>query len=327
MEELSYIPTIMPGEHLLGAFSRLHLLNMCSNQKALQKDVMGNNRSLTIMAAYPQSFDSLLELFGAQKTRERLLNEHSLMGFYRHSMKYQHRNQLLTQFDVEGRESIYLPGARIMKSSAGWRWCNSCVAEDERKHGISTWQVSHQLPSSITCAKHKNEKLLSNCSNCGFEVIDLRSMPLPPNGRCPECDTAFQPEVRELLENELWIQSAGIELYLDKESFLKPGKEYAMTYALGLITARKWKVKTKNVWSVYEKQQKAFVDWLFDNRLNELFMNEVDLYRCKQLDIDRVVEEPRKAPALAHLLWLRYMGVQSLRDAQRNGYVRPSVAA
>lgn len=100
-----------------------------------------------------------------------------------------------------------------------------------------------------------------------------------------------------------------------------------MHYAIDLVTAREWKLSSKNVWTVFEKKQKLFIEWLIINGLDELFLADVDLHKSRALDIFKATEQPLKVPAITHLLWLRFVGIHSLRDAKRNGYVRPRTVA
>jgi hypothetical protein len=325
IERLSFLPNMFPGEHILGAFARILYLNSSSDDKLFQKDLTGNNSSLTVTAAYHKSYDVLLALYSDQKSREEILNQHTLMGFYRHGMKYQHRQQLLTMPDKKERESIYLPGATMLQSATSWRWCNSCVQQEEKIYGIASWQVRHQLPTSMTCDIHCSETLHSKCSNCGFMVHDLRGLPMPPKGSCPTCDFTIHSMSQDLSPDAKWIQHTGIELHKSDSTFLKPRHEYAMKYAAGLVTARKWKINSNNIWAIYDYHQKEFTNWLLENRLDQLFIARIDLQRCKALDIEKVIELPRKVPAVAHLLWLRYLGVHSLRDVKINGFVHPNV--
>jgi hypothetical protein len=327
MKRLSFVPNLLPGEHLLGAFARLSYLNFSSDDKSFQKSLLGNNASLTVKAAYHNSCDVLLGLYNDQKSREEILNQHTLMGFYRHSMKYQDRLNFLSKSDKKKRESIYLPGALTMQSSTSWRWCNSCVHEEEKSYGIASWQVRHQQPTSITCDIHGSETLYSKCSNCEFTVHDLRNCPMPPKDCCPQCGFTIHSMIQELSTDAQWIQNAGIELYKSDSTFLEPQYEYAMKYATALATARMWKINSNNIWAIYDYHQKAFLQWLVKNELDRLFVFGLDLSRCKALDIEKAIEVPRKVPAVTHLLWLRYLGIQSLRDAQDNGFVQPIVAA
>jgi len=325
MERLTFLPNLLPGEHLLGAFSRLLLLNKTSNSETLQKGLVGNNSSLNVSTAYHKSYDSLFELFKKQKSREEILNQHTLMGFYRHSMKYQHRDKLLLINKYKDREHFYLPGVSIMKNARLWRWCRSCAKEDAQKYGVAYWHTLHQLPTALTCHKHTNEHLDSGCPHCGFEIYDLRNCAIPPSIECPLCHGTIGTIYRNLTEDAKWIQQAGVELHNCVSSFLRPDFEWVMHYAVDLITARVWKLGDRNKWRIFDGQQKAFTDWLVDNRLDEYFVDGTELNNCKAIDIEKTKELPRKVPALTHLLWLRFMGVKSLRDAKRNGFVRPKI--
>jgi hypothetical protein len=327
MERVTFLPNLLPGEHLLGAFSRLLLLNKSGNAEALQLALTGHNSSLNVCAAYHKAYDSLFELFEQQKSREELLNHHTLMGFYRHSMKYQRRNELLLINNHKDREHFYLPGVSIMKNARLWCWCQSCAKEDAQKYGVAYWHVRHQLPTSLTCHRHTNEHLQSGCNNCGFQVYDLNSCALPTGKLCPVCKLAFETTYRNLSSDALWIQNAGISLYESDSGFLRPNFEWVMHWAVDLVSARTWKLGHGNKWSIFDRQQKLFNTWLIDNGLDEYFVDGIALNNCKALDIEKTKEFPRKVPALTHLLWLRFMGVQSLRDAKRNGFVRPSTAA
>ena len=326
MEQLTFLPNLLPGEHLLGAFARLLILNACRNSAEMQKAILGNSASLNVSATYHKSYDLLFDLFMKQKTREELLSQHTLMGFYRHSMKYQHRDQLLTIYNSKDREKLYFPGSKLMKNSRLWRWCPSCVKEDYQGYGVSYWHTLHQLPTAITCQKHTNEQLTSSCAHCGFEVYDLKKCKVPPS-KCPACKMAIVTINRDLTEDAKWIQNAGVELLNHDSTFLRPEFEYVMHNAIDLVTARQWKLRSKNVLSVFEMKQRLFTDWLIESGLDELFISGTELNTCKALSIGKTIESPRKVPAITHLLWLRYLGIQSLRDAKRNGYVRPLIEA
>jgi hypothetical protein len=329
MERVTFLPNLLPGEHLLGAFSRLLLLNNAASTDELQLSLTGHNLSLNVSAAYHKSYDSLFELFEQQKSREEILNQHTLMGFYRHSMKYQRRHELLISNKYQEREPFYFPGTNVFKNTRLWRWCLSCTAEDSHKYGVPHWHVRHQLPTSLTCPRHTNEHLQSGCNNCGFQIYDLKSCALPPNKQCPVCKFKFETTLRKLSSDACWIQNAGTSLFESESGFLRPDFEWVMHWAVDLVSARTWKLGRSgiNKWSTFDKQQKIFIKWLVDKKLDEYFAEGIDLSICKALDIEKTKESPRQVPSLIHLLWLRFLGVQSLRDARRNGFVRPTASA
>jgi len=327
MKGVTFLPNLLPGEHLLGAFSRLLLLNNAASTDELQQSLTGHAHSLNVTAAYHKSYDSLFKLFEKQKSPEELLNQHTLMGFYRHSMKYQRRHELLISNNYLEREPFYFPGTNIFKNTRRWRWCLSCAQEDYKSFGISYWHVQHQLPSALTCHRHTNEQLNSGCNKCGFEAYDLKDCALPPNKQCPVCKFKFETTLRKLSSDACWIQNAGTSLFESDSGFLRPNFEWVMHWAVDLVSARTWKLGHGNKWSVFDRQQRLFSKWLVDNGLDEYFAEGIELENCKALDIEKTKEFPGKVPAITHLLWLRFMGVQSLRDAKRNGFVRPSTAA
>lgn len=325
MEQLTFLPNLLPGEHLLGAFSRLLLLNAGGSSAEMQKSIIGNVSSLNVSLIYHKSYDLLFDLFIKQKTKEALLNQHTMLGFYRHSMKYQQRKKVLSNDSSEGLSKLAFPGGKLMKHAQHWRWCQSCVKENEQKYGVAYWHTAHQLPTAITCHEHKGEQLVFSCCHCGFKVYDLKKCQVPPSTSCPACKVGFETIYRDLGEDAKWIQQAGVELLNNTSSFLRPEFEYVMQWVIDLVTSRQWKLRSHNIESVLEMKQTLFTDWLVERGLDELFISGTELNTCKALSIGKTIEFPRKVPAISHLLWLRFLGIQSLKDAKRNGYVRPLV--
>jgi hypothetical protein len=323
MRELSLIPNLLPDEHIFSAFARLLLLNSALGSQSIEIAVIGKQSSLTCTAFHQHAFAPLLELYSTQKSREDLLNKHTCFGFYRHGMKHQYRCQLLDQ--IATKTEFYLPGANTLRFARKWRWCQCCVESDIQRNGTSYWHVSHQLPTAINCQIH-NVNLTSKCGSCGYLVRDLRETPVPLGHNCPRCDSEFICEERTLSSDETWLQDSGLQLHENESSFLSPDYEYAMTNAIALITAREWQLDGDNFMFVCDERQQGFCRWLIEKGFDQLFDDGIELNKYKGLDIINVIDKPRSVPTITHLLWLRYLGVDSIRDAQRNGLVRHATA-
>ena len=324
MEQLSTIPNILPDEHIFSAYARLLLLGSALGSKNIERMVVGKQSSLTCTAFHQSAFHPLLEFYSAQKSREELLIKHTSFGFYRHGMKHQFRCQLLNE--TLTKTEFYLPGAKSLRYARKWRWCQDCVANDIRHFGHSYWHVTHQLPSSICCHIHETN-LISQCQQCGYSVNDLRDAPVPVGASCLRCDTEFTSGKRTLSADERWLQDSGLELHNDESSFLSPDYEYAMTNSLALITSREWRLTGDNYIFVCDEKLRDFCRWLIEKGFDQLFEDDIDIRKYKGLDIVNVIDKPRNVPAVTHLLWLRFLGVNSIRDAQRNGLVRNAVTA
>jgi hypothetical protein len=320
MDSLPFLPSLLPDEHIYSVCSRLAYLSLLGTPKRFESDHFLNDRRLAAGPVYDEHLTRLLALFSQQMSKEQLLKKHTPLGFYYHSMRYEYRYAILNGTKV--KRDLYFAGSQIMRHAKTWRWCQHCVSEDIYKYGTSYWHLSHQLPTTTTCAKHQTT-LNSKCGACDFSVQDIREQPLPPTNECPKCSCVFQKLKLGVSDHVQWIQNSGIELLSNDSPFSKPAYEFAVTYALDLLTARVQKRRNELDLFYYDRVQRDFIHWLKMKGLTVLFIDDIDFDKCRLLDLATIQSAPRKAPVISHLLWARYLGVHSLKDAKR-GLIRKS---
>jgi DNA-directed RNA polymerase subunit RPC12/RpoP len=320
MNDIPFLPSLMPDEHIFGGYARLAYLSSVGRRIVCDSETKLTASRLGSAPIYNKFLVNLLNMYSQQKSTEELLKRHTPLGFYYHSMKYIDRYNILNQNDT--KIDLYFPGSQLSRHSKKWRWCPLCAENDVGNYGTPYWHLSHQLPTTTTCPEHQIH-LLYECSKCSFSVPDIKAQAIPPLKGCPKCSSIFSSAKVSLNEHAQWIQSAGIELLQSESPFLKPNYEYVVTYALDLLFAKAQKNSEKLDLYYYDRQQQLFLQWLRHQGLMTLFVDDIDLSKCKLLDICTIMSAPRKVPLISHLLWSRFMGVHSLKDAKR-GFVRKS---
>lgn len=320
MGKISFLPSILPDEHIFSAFARLAYLKPESSQLFANCDASFNRRTLSVGPIYNAYLARLLTLYSSQMSEEELLKKHTPLGFYYHGMRYRDRFEIVKH--QNDKLDLYFAGSQILRHARTWRWCCACAKEDTLKHGTSYWHLSHQLPTASICEKHRTE-LHHQCNKCNFSVQNIKDQPMPPLAECPNCSEAFSRTRGEPNKHVQWIQDSGMELLLDESPFLKPAYEFLATHALDLLIAKLQKGGGEPDIFFYDRQQRHFIHWLRKEGLAKLFVDDIDFSSCKLLDLATIQSAPRRAPLISHLLWARYIGVYSLKEAKR-GLVRKS---
>jgi len=312
MKNSLFIPNILPSEHVFGHLARTILLNGVIDKHNVQSTLSGESRALIAKPTY-QPFmgplvNELAEHFELEV--ESIYLKHSMLGFYRHPMDCGKLTQVLQN---KIRKDIYSPGA-ISFNTAKWRFCTDCISQDRDQYGTAYWHVEHQLPTALTCHVHENVLLLSECDNCESDIKDLREHPVPVS-RCKKCDGIHLSKKMELNSTQKWIQDAGLELFRDDSTFVDSQYKYAVTYELPYRFRYMHGVNGRNNIFVCEEVQKIFYSWLMDHQLDLFFSNEIAIESLKAARIDRISFYPLAAPIVLHILWLRFLGAQSIKEA------------
>lgn len=304
---------IFPGEHVLGYLARSIFLNGALSNIHVQALLAGEYKSLLLTPAYHSSFVHLVPTISDafQMSKETIYCSHTTLGLYRHAMDY----LTLHKVSKNHRKVPFYPHGTQAFNNERWRFCKSCIDDDIKTHGSAYWHVEHQLPTSLTCYRHPEQMLLAKCSHCQHVHIDLRDNPVPSH-YCNICMTEFINSRLILNREQRWLQHVGIELFRDRSKFADSTFKYMFTYQTAYRFSHMHRVNGQNRLYLYGAEQQKFLQWLFDNELDQFFSPDFDITNYKALGIDRLCVKPRYSPLMAHLLWLRFLNVDDLDECR-----------
>tara|TARA_R110001583_G_scaffold193318_2_gene361423 strand:+ start:5955 stop:6899 length:945 start_codon:yes stop_codon:yes gene_type:complete len=309
----AFLPQLLPGEHVLSMFSRRLRLNAWRSIEDEQLAFTGRKEALGIQTLANSTLLSVLNCISDADEQERVLREHTLCGFYSHSMKQKWIRSFLSSIKRKQHKDLFVPHCSKLRSSNSWRWCNDCIDEDRTKFGVAYWHVEHQVPTSIICSKHTTKRLISGCEHCGFVIRDLKQVS-GPNAKCPQCRADIMQPCKPITDTLKWIHRRGLELHRDVSSLLNPAYAYDMNYALALYVSRLEGCKNWEYWRVHEKYQPKFSEWAQNMEVDILFHDQFSFQDDFAVSLSATLTKNRKVSPMSHLLWLRFFGVKSFLE-------------
>ncbi|MEO2278847.1 TniQ family protein [Pseudoalteromonas pernae] len=311
----TFFPVLQPDEHVLSMFVRRLHLNACRDIKVEQRVLSGKAESLLVGPIEHSALLTVLNTIEDPVERERVLREHTLCGFYSHSLRQKWIRSFLSPIRVKRNKELFIPHASKLRSTGSWRWCNECVKQDKEVYGLSYWHVEHQLPTSVTCSKHVNKELVSQCQSCGFIVRDLRNTPYPET-QCSECECDIIHRNEPISSDLLWLQEQGLALHRNCSSLYKSSYSHDMNYEVSLRVSKLIEFKGQELWRVQEKLQPIFSEWANDIGADTLFIDGFSFEDDIAVSLSNTILKNRKVSPLSHLLWLRFLGAESIRAFQ-----------
>lgn len=181
MEQLQ---KLFPGEDLFGLIGRSYVMSSYRDFKAMLSDMQ-----LTHYRHLPGEFIS--------RDFEKLLSVLKMSPYDAHT-HHTCLNMLNSSISKDELEYHRENSKKVTFSARGavvehpWRWCSKCVKEDISNYGIPYYHRDHQIPGVNRCLKH-HCTLVAQCYNCGFEVTQIKKLPIPPtDGQCPDCGCEFE---------------------------------------------------------------------------------------------------------------------------------------
>ncbi|GAC23133.1 hypothetical protein GMES_0833 [Paraglaciecola mesophila KMM 241] len=312
----TFFPHLFPGEHVLSMFARRLRFNVLRSVEVEQRALTSTNVSLTTQSILSPALQVVLKSINCAQERERILKEHSLMGFYSHSLNQKHVRDYLRTKGKAQHQKLKAAHCSKLASSKAWRWCNECVKEDTSNIGVAYWHVAHQLPTAITCPKHTTSKLLNSCSQCGFAIRDLKKVS-NPSECCSVCRSKITQSTKILGGNLRWVQDRGLELHRSSEGILNPGYKYDMNHVVGACVSLLTKGKRLGLVQKHIHYQPLFSEWALKSGASCLFDENFSFEYDNAVSLHTTINTPTKVSPLSHLLWLRFFGVDSFGEFNR----------
>lgn len=305
--ELSFIPPLFPGEHMLSGVARTLLL---LGDKALadaQQRLFGKTVALSTERLIHSAMTLYLQHVKGVTQRKNLLLHHSLIGFYSHGLPHKAVRAALEN-NMRDSTTPFIPQVTKLRFASSWRTCPLCAIEDERQYGTAFWRVSHQLHTSITCDRHPKVRLVSGCSKCSADITDLKVLPVPNVESCLLCNSAIKPELFEHNEVTKWVQDRGLELWHDADDLIRPAHVHIMKHGVANLASYQGIIG----FSLLEIAQCDFVDWIKEYDLDVYYAKDVSVENDFVANIYSPIDHAKAVPTVTHLLALRFFGLNRL---------------
>jgi hypothetical protein len=308
--KIPFIPQLFPGEHMLSGVARALLLAGKKNLEDAQHHFFGKSVPLSPWLLIHSAMQVYMPESLSIKERQHLLVNHSLIGFFSHSLRHQKVVAALEN-NIDDRNWPRIPHVEELMFANIWRYCPICVHDDELQYGTSFWRVSHQLHTSITCDRHPECKLIDRCWTCGAVTKDLKGHPIP-NCKCPQCEAIIKPEMFEHNEVTYWVQNAGLQLLNSADDLKSPVHSHAMRYGFANVTSS----HRLFGWEKFAAAQDDFHHWLLRNKADVYFAPNTIEKRHKALDFHKMTIYQRKVPPVSLLLGFKFLGVESIDEIE-----------
>jgi len=155
----AYFPKLYEDELLYSWFARYHVHSANISPKQTMKDLFGTKNAVAI----PDLPTHLDEVYGRIKhfdipEIDQLIKEHTLFRYYTAFQPTHISDSILNSMKFGNQSStVYLKtgvAASSVKECDYFRFCPSCLLEDNQSKGEPYWHVSHHIPGVHMCLKH-----------------------------------------------------------------------------------------------------------------------------------------------------------------------------
>jgi len=324
---ISFLPTPLEGEHILSTMARWAKLQGGKVEGFVFNKVTEHASAFVPTYAYDAMQDAFIKQFNPSKVeRIAFIKQHTLLNYYSPLMQYKiayaiERNAVCygactrpkNPRKLDKQPTVCTPQQSKLAFSNVWRWCPSCVTDDELTCGISYWHVAHQIPSTFKCYKHPDETLMAGCENCDFKYRDIRKSSAPPlDSICPKCFSHMGSKTYITNKHTHWLSSASLQLLNQEGTITQPEFGHSMKNGLSGYFSNENQLIPKESIFVADELQHRFNEWLFDNRLEVFFNQPTQSIKERVLSIDVGRTQAKYLPPTSVLLWLRYFGTESL---------------
>lgn len=191
----SFMPMLMPNEHLLSAVCRGIKLGTVNHWRDFLNDPKSDGSEFCSGHVLRPLYASVCAQYHGANP-EMILKNHSLWHYFRSFIPGNHSAiPCIEQWPAIYNHKQNLHPLKLLRyrQTKQWRWCLECAQQDYDTYGFSYWHVEHQLPGISHCQHHPESQLRGACNSCGSQVTDIRekSVRLFPENRCPVCHTPF----------------------------------------------------------------------------------------------------------------------------------------
>ncbi|MGO0309643.1 TnsD family Tn7-like transposition protein [Endozoicomonas acroporae] len=226
---LSYFPVPYPDELLYSIIARYGIhTGQSGNRKAILRDVFGTDTA-TAIPDLPSHLRYLVQHVGQvwQISEKDIIKRYTLAPFYLPFLKPDLAEKIVSSMNSNRGGDIHTRcgiSAGALTQPAFFRYCPSCVQQQNEQFGESCWLRSHHIPGIDVCIYHSQELLSAK------SYFHSRHKHL------------FSPAVREVTDQT----SAHVEL---KDIEIKLHRLYSSLMGLQKITGL-----SSHQWTVFYKQ-------------------------------------------------------------------------
>lgn len=303
------IPSLFPGEHMLSGVVRALLLTGMENLADAQYRFFGKLVPMSPKALMHSAMQLYLPETLSKAERQNMLLNHSLIGFYSHSLPHKAVRAALEN-NMRDVTTPFIPNVTKLKHANIWRYCPLCAQHDDAQYGTAYWHVAHQLHTSLTCDQHSDIKLVSGCLHCRNEINDLKLQPIPSGSSCHYCNAVIEPEMFEHNDVTEWVQLRGLELLHDVSDLIRPTHAHIMKYGASYLASEQGIIG----YSRQEMAQSDFVAWYSQHNLEEYYSEDVVVDSDFVTRIYSSIRYAKSVPTVTHLLVLNFFGLDRLNQ-------------
>jgi len=298
---IAFFPEIYEDELLYSVLARYHLRSDNLSTKRTLLDLFGS-KTVIATSDIPSSLGVLSERLDGVITPEELISKNTLLPYYSPFLEIKRVDSIRREMIGQGGGALHTRigiMASSVKTPNVFRYCPSCVTEDEKNYGEAYWHRLHQLPGVVVCPKHlvylKESKVRLHVGN-RHEFIAIKAN---------ECDLSS-----ERVDTKDWLSFNLVEAAKYSEWLLRNepdpvGLEVLNCNYLAYLTNGDWvspgghirfQDLINDIVSFYGKSILTF----FQSKLS---INQQDNW------LHKILRKPRtSAHPLRHFLLLRFMG-------------------
>lgn len=159
----AFVLSWLPGESLYSLMARNHFLRGLSSADAVISDFFGTRNGASLHNDLREIDVFAKRTEEALGTADQVLNEHTLYRFYKIFMT-EGEKKLIEARRKPAKNMLNFPLALAVGSFRAYhplKGCPDCVAEDQKKIGMSYWRLAHQYPGNWMCQRHDRPLLLA----------------------------------------------------------------------------------------------------------------------------------------------------------------------
>ena len=195
---------IRKDEHVLSMLARHHMLSGYRTYRTALKGI-----STDLSRQYPSAVDRPIyhDIYTSVSSDESyidFLKAHTLFNVYEPFMPKQVKN-------LQGETILYPSSYNRFNTSHEWRFCLSCVADNNELGEMPYFQLAHQLPSVSVCHKHQ-ERLYSSCTACHINGKNIDRIGCPAGSHCQFCNKELSPMNSYLDDDMDWLHRTLLKL-------------------------------------------------------------------------------------------------------------------
>lgn len=208
---LPFFPVPVDGETVFSAVGRCIERLGIANQHLLPM-LTGQKYSTTLFSALPGYLGRIagaMPMGHPWEDVHTLIRSHTALPYFTYFHTEEQRassEQLLGNSGSTQQValSIGLSSYRFPVPASSVRFCMSCLHEQYRETGHSSFQLAHQLPAVTHCGKH-GELLSHGCASCGTYPLKGKKLTMPGQCLCGSFTSSRLESTPLNLEAALWL--------------------------------------------------------------------------------------------------------------------------